>query len=281
MYQRKYTRIKQWTYLPDSRKLQRIRAVRSFGTISEGSIGGYIEYDENLSHNDNCWVADNAIAAGESRVRRNALLRDNAYIDDHVVVSDETIIQNNSILRDDVLVYGHAVIGSQSFLTGSVTVCGHVHIFCIPRPTCSGKNRIPNLCDLVTVKDFSRLEGKISLHDHCIVGGNSILRDSVRIIEHARIEDNAIIEHSACIGDHALICQSARIGGHSKVAGCCIVQGHSVILGRSQLLCNVRVGGYSVIKNEHLSGDTIRWEQFSHKNHLSHACTTSLPTRRG
>jgi UDP-3-O-[3-hydroxymyristoyl] glucosamine N-acyltransferase len=208
-------------------------------------------------------------------------LRDIASIDDHVTVSDESIIQNNSVLREDVLVYGNSVIGSQSFLSGAVTVCGHVHIFCIPRHTCSGKNRIANLCDLVTVKDFARLEGKISLQDHCIISGHSILRDSVRIMEHARIEDKAIIENSACIGDHALICQSARIGGHSKIVGRCIVQGHSVVQGRSQLLCNVRVGGYSVIKNEHLSGDDVRWEQFSHNNYSSHACITSLPTRRG
>jgi hypothetical protein len=33
MYQRKYTRIKQWMYLPDGRKVQRIKAVRSFGTV--------------------------------------------------------------------------------------------------------------------------------------------------------------------------------------------------------------------------------------------------------
>lgn len=281
MYQRKYTRIKQWTYLPDGRKLQRIKAVRSFGTINEGTIGGFIEYDENLSHHGNCWVADNAIAAGESRVRRNALLRDRSRIDDHVIVSDSAIVQDKSLLRDDVLVYGHVVIGDQSFLAGSVTVCGHVHIFCRPRYTCSGKNRIANLCDLVMVKDFARLEGTILLRDHCIVGGNSIIRNNVRIIEHARIEDNALIESSACIGDHALICQSAHVGGYSKIAGCCIVQGHSVIHGRSLLLCNVRVGEYSVIKNEHLSGDTVRWEQFSHKNHLSNACITSLPTRSG
>jgi UDP-3-O-[3-hydroxymyristoyl] glucosamine N-acyltransferase len=110
MYQRKYTRIKQWAYLPDGRKLQRIRAIRSFSTINEGTIGGFIEVDENLSHNGNCWIADNAVAAGESRVRQNALLRDAAYIDDHVIVTEDTIIQNKSILRGDVFVYGNEYV---------------------------------------------------------------------------------------------------------------------------------------------------------------------------
>jgi UDP-3-O-[3-hydroxymyristoyl] glucosamine N-acyltransferase len=281
IFRRKYTRIKQWNYLPDGRKVQRIQAVRSFGTIKQGTIGGFIEEDENLSHYGNCWIADNAIAAGESRVRQNALLKNRARIDDRVLVSDSSTIQEEAVLRDDVFVYGNAVVGFKSFLAGTATVCGHAIVFCRPRYRNNGKSKTANFCDFVMVKDFARLEGSISLRDHCVVGGNTIIRNNAQIMEHARIEDDAIVESFAVIGDKALICQSSRIGGRTKIMGQCIVQGHSVILGKSLLLCNVRVGGYSVIKNEHLSGDEVRWEQFSHKNNSSHACITSLPTRSG
>jgi UDP-3-O-[3-hydroxymyristoyl] glucosamine N-acyltransferase len=281
IFRRKYTRIKQWDYLPDGRKVQRIQAVRSFGTIKQGTIGGFLEDDDNLSHYGNCWIADNAMASGESRVRQNALLKNRARIDDRVIVSDSSTIQDGAVLHDDVFVYGNAVVGSQSFLAGTATVCGHTMVFCRPRYRCNGKIKIPNLCNFVMVKDFARLEGTILLRDHCLVGGNTIIRNNVQLLEHARIEDDAIIENFAVIGDKALICQSARVGGRTKIAGQCIVQGHSVILGKSLLLCHVRVGGYSVIENEHLSGDEVRWDQFSPENCYYDACIETLPARSG
>ena len=42
------------------RRLFRIKALVSFGNVSAGDIGGYIEKEENLSQSDNAWVYDNA-----------------------------------------------------------------------------------------------------------------------------------------------------------------------------------------------------------------------------
>lgn len=40
--------------------VRRIRAIRDFGNIKAGDLGGWLEKEENLSHRGNCWVADNA-----------------------------------------------------------------------------------------------------------------------------------------------------------------------------------------------------------------------------
>ena len=42
------------------RKLFQIKALVSFGDVKEGDLGGYIEKEENLSHNGNAWVYGNA-----------------------------------------------------------------------------------------------------------------------------------------------------------------------------------------------------------------------------
>jgi hypothetical protein len=50
--------------LPDGRIVKRIYAVCDFGSVKKGTIGVFIECRDNLSYTGNCWVADNAIAAG-------------------------------------------------------------------------------------------------------------------------------------------------------------------------------------------------------------------------
>lgn len=50
--------------------LHRIRALRSFGDVHQGDLGGWVEHEGNLSHDGNCWVADNAAVFGNANVRR-------------------------------------------------------------------------------------------------------------------------------------------------------------------------------------------------------------------
>lgn len=42
------------------RVLHRINALRDFGNIKQGEIGGWIENEDNLSHCGDCWVYGNA-----------------------------------------------------------------------------------------------------------------------------------------------------------------------------------------------------------------------------
>ena len=48
------------------RKLFRIKALVSFGDVKEGTLGGYVEKEENLDHEGNAWVY------GDARVYGNA-----------------------------------------------------------------------------------------------------------------------------------------------------------------------------------------------------------------
>lgn len=54
------------------RKLFQIRAPVSFGDVKEGDLGGYIEKEENLSHDGNAWVSGNAWVYGNAWVSGNA-----------------------------------------------------------------------------------------------------------------------------------------------------------------------------------------------------------------
>ena len=72
--------------------LHRIMALRDFGDVRKGDIGGWVENEDNLSHDDDCWVYNNvrvyeearvygvAEVYGEARVYGNAQVCGNAVI---------------------------------------------------------------------------------------------------------------------------------------------------------------------------------------------------------
>jgi hypothetical protein len=62
-------------------KLYRVRALRDFGYIRAGTLGGYIESEANLSHEGNAWVGSDA------KVYGNALVCEDAYVYGWAVIS--------------------------------------------------------------------------------------------------------------------------------------------------------------------------------------------------
>ena len=63
------------------RTLHQIRAVVSFGDVQAGDVGGWIEKEENLSHEGNCWVSGNGRVYGDGQVSGNGwVFCDNHYL---------------------------------------------------------------------------------------------------------------------------------------------------------------------------------------------------------
>ena len=65
------------------KKLFRIKALVAFGNVEKGELGGFIEKEDNLSHDDNAWVYGNAWVFGNARVYGDARVYDDA---DYAVV---------------------------------------------------------------------------------------------------------------------------------------------------------------------------------------------------
>lgn len=62
------------------RVLHRINALRNFGNINQGEIGGWIENEDNLSHCGDCWVYDDAKVLGNAKVLGDAEVYGNAIV---------------------------------------------------------------------------------------------------------------------------------------------------------------------------------------------------------
>ena len=66
--------------------LHRIKAVRDFGIVKAGELGGFIEKEENLSHEGNCWVYNDAMVYGNAKVYGNAVVCDDAVVCGNAIV---------------------------------------------------------------------------------------------------------------------------------------------------------------------------------------------------
>ena len=52
--------------------LHRIKALKDFGNVKKGELGGYVESERNLSQEGNCWVCGDAKVCGDAEVCGNA-----------------------------------------------------------------------------------------------------------------------------------------------------------------------------------------------------------------
>ena len=52
--------------------LYRIEALRNFGYVKKGDLGGWIEKEDNLSQSGTCWVYDEAIVFQDAKVSGKA-----------------------------------------------------------------------------------------------------------------------------------------------------------------------------------------------------------------
>ena len=113
---KKYELVKEDSIEFNGRTLFRIRALKDFQTIhgltvKVGDLGGYVQNENNLSQEGNCWVGDDA------RVFDNACVSDNAYV------------FGNACVCDYAWVYGNARVYDYACVCGKARVCGKAWVF--------------------------------------------------------------------------------------------------------------------------------------------------------
>ena len=103
--------------------LHRIKALRSFGDVEVGELGGWIENEDNLSQDDDCWVSD------EAKVFGNAKVSDNATVSDYAEVYGKAKVYHNAVVKDNAKVYGRAVVYGWGWVCDNAKVGGHAKVY--------------------------------------------------------------------------------------------------------------------------------------------------------
>lgn len=120
--------------------LHRIKALKDFGDVKKGDIGGYVENEWNLSQNGECWIYGKAKAYDNARVNLDAKIYDNVRISGNAMITDKASAHDNVWIRecavvcdsaklyDSAIVYGSALVCSNAIVTGRTVITGNAWI---------------------------------------------------------------------------------------------------------------------------------------------------------
>jgi len=97
---------------------KRIIALRDGPWGVAGTVGGMVDGEHNLSHDGDCWVAD------------NARIMDNARVCENANVFGEACVSQQAIISGDASVYGFTLISGSSTIMGSARAFGTGLILC-------------------------------------------------------------------------------------------------------------------------------------------------------
>jgi len=103
--------------------LHEIEAVRDFGNIKKGTVGGWIEKESNLSHEGECWVAGNAKVFG------NALVYGDAQVYGDAVVYGDAWVYGDAEVFENAKVWGNAQVFGDAWVYGNAEVWGNAQVF--------------------------------------------------------------------------------------------------------------------------------------------------------
>ncbi|HSH51703.1 MAG TPA: polymer-forming cytoskeletal protein [Bacteroidales bacterium] len=142
--------------------LFRIVALKDFGDVKKGDIGGFIEKEENLSHEGLCWISDNAVVCDNAKVSGNARVSRHAYV------------KGSSIVSGDATVSGEVSVSGNSIVEERAVVVGYSN-----------------------VKDHARVSGKAVVKDNAMVLGTARVSGNAKVKERARVEGNALVTGNA------------------------------------------------------------------------------------
>ena len=91
----------------EGKTLYRIEALKDFCEIKKGDKGGFIESEDNLSHEGNAWVYDDACVYDNAFVTDDALVYDNARVYNDARVTDDACVCGTARVYDNDWVYDH------------------------------------------------------------------------------------------------------------------------------------------------------------------------------
>lgn len=111
-----------------------IRALKDFGDVRAGDLGGWIESEKNLSHDGFCWVYGDGVVAGNAEVRDDAFVSGlgmacgNAVICEHASVGGKASICGSSMMKGAASIHDHVKIFDESLLAGNTSLYGLISV---------------------------------------------------------------------------------------------------------------------------------------------------------
>lgn len=174
METKKYKIRKDLSYTFDGHKLYRVEALKDFGNVKKGSVGGFIEKEDNLSQEGNCWIFLDAKVYGNAKVFGNAIINGFAQVCDNAMVYGNAQVNRYSKIKNNARVYGNARIWGNSIVKDNAQVYNN-----------------SLLLENAQVCDNANLSGTCLVRENAIVCGDADIYEFVHFNSDAKIKSPA------------------------------------------------------------------------------------------
>ncbi len=118
----------------EKQKLYRIQALTTFMNdasgriVHVGDLGGYVAGYHNLSHENQCWIFDDAQVRDDARITGNAVVSKNAVISDDAVIMGFARVSDDAQVSDTAVVEGHSLVQENAHIMGDSKVTSNSRI---------------------------------------------------------------------------------------------------------------------------------------------------------
>lgn len=196
------------TRLVEGRTLHRIKALAGFDAgflkVKAGELGGWIQSEENLSHEGTAWVFDDACIMDSGKIVNSAKVYETAIVRDKAVVAGTAVVCEHALIRDTAVVFGHALVGGNAIVGGTSGVFGNAH-----------------------VDGHAYIRGDAKVYEDAVVtGGTTVITGRAAICGAARIDGGMVTKNiyicgaPLLVGSQICIFENEHylvVGGHARL----------------------------------------------------------------
>lgn len=189
----------------DGHILHRIKALRDFGNIKAGQLGGWIEKERNLSHEGICWVAGDAKVFGDAEVCNDAEISgyanvyENARVSHSAKVFDNAEVSGNAVVSDKAKVFGKAEIYNDALVCGDAKVSYEACVY-----------------DDAMVRGYAQIFGHAEIYGHAEVDEYAEVYGNAEVYEYALLSGNAEAFGNAKVHGNTMVLGVEKVNGYKS-----------------------------------------------------------------
>ena len=195
MEEKKYELLENDTIEVNGKTLYRIKALKDFSCIKKGDLGGYIEKENNLSHDGKCWV----YGYGNAKVYDDAEVYGNACVFGDAKVYGGAKVYGYSIIYDSANVYGDAVVYDSANVSGNANVYSYAKVY-----------------GNAVVSGDAGVSGNAEVYGNAEIFGNAMVYDNAKVYSYAEVHGDTKISNDAVIGSRFDACTISGFGSAGR-----------------------------------------------------------------
>lgn len=181
---KKYEIVKSESIVHKGRTLYRIKALRTFyvacaaisKVIKKGELGGFVETENNLSQEGNCWIYNDAKVYDDAKVYGYAQVFGKAEIFGNAVIFDNVCVFGKTKIFGNAKIYGNASVNDDAQIYDNA----QVHGFAV-------------VCGKAKIRNYAQIYDSACVSDEAEVCGSSLVCNVAKIGKNKKIKNGKYI----------------------------------------------------------------------------------------